>query len=214
MTDDRGIMSEKGKKHMGIGKLDWEGVGKSVSTVELAAANATNARSRIDATEVISIWGVGPRKKQQYGCTYLRKAAGIIAMGHQLSIKAHAESYPNLGTDDLPELAHRKSSRQQQRIPSPIASPPVSVTQHKANYLTNCANFPLRCYRVEEDNGLGSPDDGMRRALPIIVVAPFPPLKLRSYGAGLNKDDTTTCTLRSTLSRQFCTTEPEPQMTK
>ncbi|KAK1467379.1 hypothetical protein CMEL01_11372 [Colletotrichum melonis] len=65
------------------------------------------------------------RQKQQ------TNPAGIIAMGHQLSIKAHAESYPNL---DLPELAHRKSSRQQQRIPSPIASPPVSVTQHKANY--------------------------------------------------------------------------------
>ncbi|KAK1494114.1 hypothetical protein CCUS01_13781 [Colletotrichum cuscutae] len=73
---------------------------------------------------------------------------------------------------------------------------------------------PHSCHPVEEDNGLGSPDDGMRRALPIIVVAPFPPLKLRSYGAGLNNDDTTTCTLRSTLSRQFCTTEPEPQMTK
>lgn len=57
-------MSEKGKKNMGIGNLDWEGVGKSASTVQLAVANATNARSRIDATEVISSWGVGPRESR------------------------------------------------------------------------------------------------------------------------------------------------------
>lgn len=57
-------MSEKGKKHMGIGKLDWEGVGKLASTVRMAAANATNARSRIDATEVISSWRVGPRESR------------------------------------------------------------------------------------------------------------------------------------------------------
>ncbi|KAK7445850.1 hypothetical protein Landi51_07777 [Colletotrichum acutatum] len=54
-------MSEKGKKHMGIGKVDWEGVGKSASTVQLAAANTMDSRSTIDAAEVISSWEVGPR---------------------------------------------------------------------------------------------------------------------------------------------------------
>lgn len=57
-------MSEKAKKHMGIGKVDWEGVGKSASTVHLAAANAMDSRSKIDAAEVISSWGVGPRESR------------------------------------------------------------------------------------------------------------------------------------------------------
>lgn len=81
-------------------------------------------------------YGYGPYRLQStYSLSRQKQQtnpAGIIAMGHQLSIKAHAESYPNLGTNDLPELAHRKSS-QQQRIPSSVASRPVSVTHHKAN---------------------------------------------------------------------------------
>ncbi|KXH69173.1 hypothetical protein CSAL01_05999 [Colletotrichum salicis] len=77
MTDDQGIISEKGKKHMGIEKVDWEGVGKSASTtgpLQLAAANAMNSRSRIDAAEVISSWRVGPRMHMQAVVRHLAPA--------------------------------------------------------------------------------------------------------------------------------------------